>query len=143
SATKAPRAAADLKWDGFDRMALRVMEMWAGYRKFSPGSRMQCLGSAVLRAVDRYRESSQLTRAVGWTFLQEIGWLPPWEIQARYSSPFPNVQMVRGGGYVRPSEDSLECLVDDVFAHSGRKDWSGITAYCIDSADAVDIDDAI
>lgn len=131
------------EWSNTDIQILRFMELWAGYQKFPNYSRLQCSGSAILRAMDRYQDTPLLTPAAGWTFLQEVCWIPPWEIPARYTARFPDVELKRGGGFVRPSAATLEeHLKSDIFADA-RKDWEGVTAYCIDSEATMDIDDAV
>ncbi|KAK7755262.1 3'-5' RNA exonuclease complex component [Diatrype stigma] len=131
------------EWSSTDIQILRFMELWAGYQKFPNYSRLQCSGSAILRAMDRYQDALQLSPAAGWTFLQEVSWIPPWEIPARYNVRFPDVELKRGGGFVRPAAATLEQhLTSDIFADA-RKDWEGVTAYCIDSEATMDIDDAV
>ncbi|KAI0003988.1 RNB-domain-containing protein [Xylariaceae sp. FL0662B] len=131
------------EWSDTDLEILQFMELWASYQKFPNYSRLQCLGSAILRAVDRYQDAEALSSSTGWTFLQEVGWIPPWEIPARYSVRFPGVDIQRGGGYVRPYFGMLDRHIKgDVFG-STRKVWEGSTAYCIDAESTVDIDDAV
>ncbi|KAI5866873.1 RNB-domain-containing protein [Durotheca rogersii] len=131
------------QWSGTDLEVLKFIELWAGYRKFPSYSRLQCFGSTLLRLVKRYEEAENLTASTGWTFLQEIGWIPPWEIPARYSIRFPDVEIQRGGGYIRPYDGNLdEHLREDILSPM-RKVWDGITAYCIDAETTTDIDDGV
>jgi exoribonuclease R len=135
------RTAPD--WSATDLEILQFMELWACYQKFPLYSRLQTLGSTILRAVGRYKEAQRYVPAMGWTFLQEVGWIPPWEIPARYSVRFPDVEIKRGGSYVRPSMDTLdEHLKQDTLALI-RKPLDGVTAYCIDDLAAREIDDAV
>ncbi|RYP49763.1 hypothetical protein DL768_004550 [Monosporascus sp. mg162] len=131
------------EWSAADIEILQFIELWAGYQKFPNYSRFQCIGSAILRAVDRYQDAETLTPSMGWTFLQEVRWIPPWEIPARYRTRFPGVEIKRGGGYTRPLHGMLDRHIKkDIFA-DGRKDWDGVTAYCIDAVTTMDIDDAV
>ncbi|KAI2468037.1 RNB-domain-containing protein [Annulohypoxylon bovei var. microspora] len=143
--TKAKSASAPIKpeWSEKDIELLQFMELWASYQKFPSYSRLQCYGSAILRALDRYQDAENLSASTGWSFLQEIGWIPSWEIPARYSIRFPGVEIKRGGGYVRPFMGNLaRHLKSDTLA-TMRKPWDGLTAYCIDSEATMDIDDAV
>ncbi|KAI0125887.1 hypothetical protein BJ170DRAFT_725547 [Xylariales sp. AK1849] len=139
SASKSPPVP---DWSAAEIEILRFLELWASYQKFPNYSRLQCLGSAVLRALDRYPDMS-LNPTLGWTFLQEVGWIPPWEIPSRYNVRFPEVEIKRGGSFVRPFYGMLDRhLQSDVFAND-RKQWDNVTAYCIDAETTMDIDDAV
>ena len=72
----------DGRWDLVD-IVLKFVELWASYQKFPSYSRLQCLGSTILRAVERYHDAERLSASTGWSFLQEVGWIPAWEIPAR------------------------------------------------------------
>ncbi|KAI1208851.1 RNB-domain-containing protein [Annulohypoxylon truncatum] len=122
---------------------LQFIELWASYQKFPSYSRLQCYGSAILKALDRYQDAENLSASAGWTFLQEVGWIPSWEIPARYNIRFPGVEIQRGGGYVRPTSESLERHLKSDLLAPIRKTWEDLTAYCIDSEATVDIDDAV
>ena len=131
------------EWTPVDHEILRFIELWAAYQKFPAYSRFQCIGPAILKIIDRYHEAENLAQTTGWTFLQEVRWIPPWEIPARYQVRLPDVDIKRGAGYIRPSFGMLDRYIkDDVFSDN-RKVWEGVTAYCIDSEHTMDIDDAI
>ncbi|KXJ95327.1 hypothetical protein Micbo1qcDRAFT_230602 [Microdochium bolleyi] len=133
-----------MEWSETDREFLSYITLWCAYRKFPNHSRLQALGSAILRAVDRYSDTELLNASTGWTFLQEVGVISPWDIPARYTTRFPDVEINKDGGFDRPlPEGSLEQhLQEDIFAGS-RKEWNGVTAFCIDADSTVDIDDAV
>lgn len=139
--TTAPKIAHE--WSPVEKDILKFMELWASYQKFPSHSSLQCLGSAILRALDRYQDAESLSASTGWSFLQEVGWIPAWEIPARYNIRFPGVDIKRGGGYIRPDIGDLDGqLRQDILAPM-RKTWEGLTAYCIDSESTMDIDDAV
>ncbi|KAJ8118756.1 hypothetical protein ONZ43_g3927 [Nemania bipapillata] len=122
---------------------LQFVELWASYQKFPQYSSLQTIGSAILRAIDRYQEGQGYLPSTGWTFLQEVGWIPPWEIPARYTVRLPGVGIKRGGSYVRPLTDVLDKhLKPDMLARI-REPLSNTTAYCIDDITAREIDDAV
>ncbi|KAI1459021.1 RNB-domain-containing protein [Annulohypoxylon moriforme] len=122
---------------------LQFIELWASYQKFPSYSRLQSYGSAILRAIDRYQDAELLSASTGWTFLQEVGWIPSWEIPARYNIRFPGVEIKRGGGYIRPFLGNLDRHLKSDTLATIRKTWEGLTAYCIDSEATMDIDDAV
>ncbi|KAI0401857.1 hypothetical protein F4802DRAFT_578660 [Xylaria palmicola] len=130
-------------WSDTDLEILQFIELWASYQKFPRHSTLQTLGSALLRAVGRYEDAKGYVDATGWTFLQEIGWIPPWEISARYGIRFPEVEIKRGGSYTRPFMGLLDRhLKGDTLSHI-RKPLGNVTAYCIDDITAREIDDAV
>ncbi|TRX97670.1 hypothetical protein FHL15_001425 [Xylaria flabelliformis] len=139
--SKAARANPD--WSPLDLEILRFIELWASYQIFPQYSRLQTLGAALLRAVGRYREARGYLPETGWTFLQEVGWIPPWEIPARYSIRFPGVEIKRGGGYVRPFLGMLDRHMKPDTLSLIREPLNNVTAYCIDDITAREIDDAV
>ncbi|KAI8966008.1 RNB-domain-containing protein [Daldinia sp. FL1419] len=141
SSAKAKELASH-QWSSTDTEILQFMELWSSYRKFPAYSRFQCFGSVILRALDRYQNAEGYSATTGWTFLQEVGWIPAWEIPARYNIRFPGVEIKRGGSYVRPHFGNLDRHIKrDVLAPM-RTTWK-CTAYCIDSETTMDIDDAV
>ncbi|EON96852.1 putative mitochondrial protein cyt-4 protein [Phaeoacremonium minimum UCRPA7] len=132
-----------IEWTDSDVKILHFMQLWSSFRKFSRASSLHWIGAGILRAIERYDESEYLTTTTGWTFLQEIGWIPPWDISSRYSLRLPGVGLKRTGGFLGQS------LTGDGGLRQGdplarlRKDWTRLRAYCIDAANASDIDDAV
>ncbi|GAP83460.1 putative mitochondrial protein cyt-4 protein [Rosellinia necatrix] len=130
-------------WSDTDLEILQFIELWAGYQKFPAYSSLQTIGSTFLRAIERYQEAKGFIPSVGWTFLQEVGWIPPWEIPARYSVRFPGVEIKRGGSYVRPYMGMLDRHLKRDMLALIRKPLKKVTAYCIDDITAREIDDAV
>ncbi|ORY66380.1 uncharacterized protein BCR38DRAFT_484013 [Pseudomassariella vexata] len=129
-------------WTATDLEILQFLELWASYQKFPNYSRFHCIGSAILRYLERY-ESEVLNSTTGWTFLQEIGWVAPWEISSRYRIRFPDVEIQRGGGFTRPFFGILDRHMKTDIFENRRKQWDGHTAFCIDAESTMDIDDAV
>lgn len=134
---------AEPEWSALDLEILHFMQLWACYQKFPLYSRLQTLGSTILRVIGRYQEAQRFLPSLGWTFLQEVGWISPWDIPARYSVRFPNVEVKRGGNYYRPDADMLGAHLDEDRLAPIRKPLDGVTAYCIDDITAREIDDAV
>jgi len=143
TSSQSRRPPIEPEWTESDRDILRFVELWASYQKFPPHSRLQTIGSTILRAVGRYEDSPGYLPSTGWTLLQEVGWIPTWEIPARYSVRFPDVEIKRGGGYIRPFFGMLDRHLKDDMLASIRKPFKGSTAYCIDDITAGEIDDAV
>ncbi|KAK8020498.1 hypothetical protein PG990_005636 [Apiospora arundinis] len=130
------------EWTATDIEVLQFLELWASYQKFPAYSRLQCLGSAIIRAVERY-EDQGFTTTAGWTLLQEVGWIPPWEIQSRYGIRFPGVEVRRGSGFIRPQLVASDMKVKSDVFEGRRKHWSHLTTYCIDAESTTEIDDGV
>ncbi|KKY36818.1 putative mitochondrial protein cyt-4 [Diaporthe ampelina] len=145
SPAKKPRSPLRTEWTDIDLSILHFMHLWAGYDQFSLSSSFQSIGSTILRALGRYNDSEYLSTSTGWTFLQEVGYLSPWEIHSRYTQRVPGVSVSREKGFER-----MELGPDGVSAHltpdrfaGKRKDWTGHRVFAIDSKDTVDVDDAV
>lgn len=132
-----------VEWTDSDIKILHFMQLWSSFKKFSRASSLQWIGAGILRAIERYGDSEYLTTTTGWTFLQEIGWVKPWDISSRYSLRLPGVGLKRTGGFLGHLITGDGGLRQDDRLSSLRRDWAGVRAYCIDSASAGDIDDAV
>ncbi|KAK3695277.1 hypothetical protein B0T22DRAFT_100541 [Podospora appendiculata] len=133
-------------WTTSDRRILKFMHRWAVSERFSRASRFHWIGATVLRATGRYDEAESLDPSTGWTFLQEIGWITPWDIHARHKLRLPGAPLYRRGSVEKGEDESRaappEELGPDRLAPL-RRDFAGITVYCIDSESAEDIDDGV
>ncbi|KAK3394805.1 hypothetical protein B0H63DRAFT_491957 [Podospora didyma] len=121
---------------------IKFIEMWAASDAFPRGSPGHALGAAVLRAIDRYEDAPFLDTTTGWTFLQEIGWVTPWDVQSRHSLRLPGIELDRRGGLVVPKDPKPVELAPDLLAPL-RQDFAESTIYCIDAESATDIDDGV
>ncbi len=133
----------DQDWTATDTQILDFLHLWASYQKFANSSSRHWIGAAILRALERYEEAEFLTTSAGWAFLQEVGWITPWDIPSRYRLRLPGVLPNRSGGLLRNIQKSQEDTLAGDVSKGSRKDWAHVISYCIDSASATDIDDAI
>ncbi|TLD12540.1 uncharacterized protein PgNI_02963 [Pyricularia grisea] len=126
-----------------DLRIMRFLHLWAAKQAFTIDSRANVFGSQILRATGRYSNSEFLGKAVGWQFLQEVGWILPWDVQSRHTRHVPGTIPDRAGGLV----NNLEPLPVEISAHDpypgSRKDWGDVPAFAIDAAETEDIDDAV
>ncbi|KAH6671250.1 hypothetical protein B0J14DRAFT_702269 [Halenospora varia] len=123
--------------DATESMFIRFIESWSGFQSFPPSSPFPGTASTILRAIDRYH-GVELDNKTGWTFLQEIGAIPPWETRGDYDIGLP------AKGHRLQSEPTgvTEGFTEDKLAGI-RKDWGQLPVFCIDAADAREIDDGI
>ncbi|KAK2042559.1 RNB-domain-containing protein [Colletotrichum somersetense] len=119
---------------------IRFMELWCCHRIVPKASQLESLGSTILRLTDAYNDADWLAHWTGFTFLQEIGWIPPWDIPARYEYRFPDAEVRRGAGIAKPLVDVNASLRPDI-AQGHRRDWGETTVFCVDSEQTADVDD--
>lgn len=142
---KQQRSAPAQAWTNADTGILRFMLMWAGHEQFAPSSRLHWIGSAILRATGKYKDVEFLSATTAWTFLQEVGYISPWELRERYIQRVPGATISRYGGFepfkLGP-EGIRPYLTRDVF-EGKRHDWASLKGFAIDAKHTLDIDDAV
>ena len=147
---KTYRVVSSQKFSDNERIIVHYLDAWVTSRYLNPASNLSALGPMILRAVGAY-EGFELDRTIGFTFLQELGIVAPWENRAIYSminlklpghdrsSETTRMQqaayneMGRTKNVVLP-KDSMEGM---------RKDWAELPVFCIDSADTLERDDGV
>lgn len=133
-----------------ERVIIHYIDAWVTSRYLNPSTNLSALGPMILRAVGMY-EGFNLDQTIGFTFLQELGIIAPWENRAIYSminlrlpghdqgSETTRLQNAayneigRSKTFVLP-EDSMEGM---------RKDWANLPVFCIDSTDTLERDDGV
>ncbi|KAK4195190.1 RNB domain-containing protein [Triangularia verruculosa] len=136
--------AEPIQWTGLGASIIRFMELWAANDWFQPASQHHWVGAAILRAIGRY-QGALLDRSTAWTFLQEVGYISPWDISPRYSLRLPGLEIDRDAGLnldKTKSSDESEALAPDQLEHL-RQDFARSTVYCIDAEQTLDVDDGI
>ncbi|MCJ1246935.1 hypothetical protein MMC30_004146 [Trapelia coarctata] len=122
---------------------IRFLELWAARRYFRSASTLSAMGPMLLRAVGMY-EGFELDESMGYTFLQEIGVLAPWEnrvaFNTRLALPQYNFDDVSEGLLAKAEMSLTDWEPKDSMEHL-RKDWKDLEVFCVDSARAQEIDD--
>ncbi|KAF4929770.1 Mitochondrial protein cyt-4 [Colletotrichum viniferum] len=129
-----------MMWSNRDLDYIRFMELWACHRIVPKASQLETLGSTILRLTNCYTQDEWLAHWTAFTFLQEIGWIPPWDIPARYEYRFPDTKVHRGTPIQMPLVDVNASLRPDIAAGS-RRDWGDTTVFCVDAESTTDVDD--
>jgi hypothetical protein len=124
-------------FDSDDEIFLGFLESWACLQNFSNGSYLNGIASAILRATKRY-DDVVLDSKTGWTFLQEVGAIAPWESLSSYTLRLPNTGRRLSREIPGPVKDSTTDKLSDI-----RKDWEKLHVFCIDQAGALEIDDGV
>lgn len=139
-------AVPTIKFSETDKSIIRFIEVWAGYRSLFRHVTLNSLASMMLRAIGMY-EGYELDHAVGWLCLQELGVYAPWENRMilNHKLGLPGHQITREADKLRKKNiraaRSNTVMEDKMKAY--RKDFGDLEVFCIDDADAREIDDGI
>ena len=126
-----------------ESVLLRFIELWACRRCFQISSPVNAMGSMLLRLTGMYDDVT-LGTSTGFTFLQEMGVVVPWENRIAFNTrlALPGLHFDIGSDKMRA--EATESLIAwkpiDSMRHL-RKDWEDLEVFCIDSASAMEIDD--
>ena len=126
-----------------ESVVIRFLEFWSARRSMAQYSSLNSLGPMILRAIGMY-EGFELGEGTGFTLLQELGVIAPWEnrvaFNTRLALPGHNYDLKADS----LQEDAYRSINDwqpkDAMAHL-RKHWDELDVYCIDRAEAQEIDD--
>ncbi|MCJ1476445.1 hypothetical protein MMC13_005111 [Lambiella insularis] len=128
-----------------DSVILRFIEMWAARGCMKKTSQISAVGPMLLRAIGMYK-GFDLDRRTGFTFLQEMGVIAPWEnriaFNARLALPGHNFDTITDDLQTDAFLSLRDWAPQDSMKHL-RKDWGDLEVYCIDSVNAAEIDDGI
>ncbi|KAF6837351.1 mitochondrial protein cyt-4 [Colletotrichum musicola] len=133
-------------WPEEDKEYIRFMELWACHRIVTKASQLETLGATILRLTDKYNDADWLAHWTGFSFLQEIGWIPPYEIPARYQYRLMNAVVERGQPMVMPrmapwADMDVKNAERPDIAEGHRRDWGDATVFCVDAESTDDVDD--
>lgn len=134
--------APDAPWSQSSWEIISFLQWWASYGLFEEGSRFGAYGSTIIRALGLY-DNLFLGKSAAWTFLQEAGILPLWEVPSRYRIRFPDTGIVKGGGLARALPADVASSTRPDIAAEYRVDKPSEKVFAIDGPGAVLIDDGI
>lgn len=134
-------------WTRTDLNILHFMRLWTCHDHFPATSTYHWIGSAILRATGKYADSEYLSPTVGWTFLQETGYIAPWDLHKRHLLRLPEIETSRFKGFeplwLKKTDIEGQISQHDMFPTEKRHNWKNVRAFAIDSKDTVDVDDAV
>ena len=139
------RAMPMQELDANERMVLHYLDAWVTSKSLSKHNNLRALGPMVLRAIGMY-ENLDLDGSAGYTLLQELGIISPWQNPSLYIEHFklpgrnPHEPL---SVLAREARSQLSTFEKQDAMASFRKDWGDLPAYCIDSDDTLERDDAI
>lgn len=124
---------------------VRFMEAWACTNMFIGLPRIESLPPLLLHGTGLYPDTS-LKQSLGFMFLQELGTLLPYENRVRFDQHL----LLPSSQHSKPLQNLMTKLIAMRDSHDFqdsmaglRHDWKDLPVYCIDSADAQEIDDGI
>ncbi|KJZ76571.1 hypothetical protein HIM_03907 [Hirsutella minnesotensis 3608] len=129
-------------WTSSSQDIISFLAWWASFDMFHTSSRFHSYGAIILRGLGLYKQAD-LNQSTAWTFLQEIGRIPPWEIPTRYRTRLPGVSFVKGGGLSREMPDQLQASKRPDIAAGARTQSGSQPVLCIDAPSTMVIDDGI
>ena len=131
-----------------EKIILQYLDAWVLSRYLNELTPLPALGPMILRAVGMYEEH-ELDSAIGFTFLQELGVISPWENRSLYTI-FDLKLPGHGPGFEETTQllqeasdefNSTAPLQDSMAVY--RKDWGDLPVFCIDSETTVERDDGV
>lgn len=133
-------------FDENERIIIHYLDAWVTTSYLNPFTNWASMGPMILRAVGMYEEF-ELKRELGFTLLQELGIITPWENCAVYKT---RNMKIPGHHYgrertilVRNAFKESTKLVQNDSMVGLRKDWGGMPVFCIDSAETQERDDGV
>ncbi|KAJ5109474.1 hypothetical protein N7456_006149 [Penicillium angulare] len=135
------------KFNENDQKILEYLQLYAIPAVIMPSGTLKSTASHIMRATGMYNTLG-LSESSTRLFLQELGVIAPWEnlslLDQNLMLPGHGVSLMEDMRW-EEVEESCEKLSDtmvDSMKHL-RKDWGDLPVYCIDDADAQEIDDAV
>lgn len=137
-----------------DRQIINFLQAWVLTNQFKGMPNLHSACTSILHATGCYENSirneggsqPEMGRATGQLFLQEIGVISPHENRAIYDEQLmlPTVRLSRNVELLNTKAESTRRNPDfrDAMADM-RRDWGSTPVYCIDSADAKEVDDGL
>ena len=124
---------------------LKFVDYWAVQRSLQPHSTIMSLGPLILRATGMY-EGFTLDASTGFTFLQELGVIAPWQNRIssdrRLALPGQNTDITSDRLMSKVIKSINKWKAEDHMKDM-RHDWGEMAVFCIDRAEAMEIDDGV
>ena len=140
----------EIKMQEFDfneKIVIHYLDVWATSSSVNPYTNLASLGPMILRAVGMY-EGLELDRSKGFTLLQELGVITPWENRTVYKLRRLNLpghddgsgeaSRMLGNAFIETRNFEPKDSMEDL-----RKDWGDMPVFCVDSALTLERDDGV
>ncbi|KAL9124916.1 MAG: hypothetical protein Q9217_005809 [Psora testacea] len=128
-----------------DKMIVQYMDAWVASRYLNTSTNYSALGPMILRAVGLY-ENHDLDQSTGFTFLQELGVISPWQNRSVYLT-YSGLPGHSPSHPITVSRTKAQQQLNDIRMTDNmvgfRKDWGDLPVYCIDDAETMERDDGV
>ena len=132
-------------FDQNDEAIIDYLRAWTASHIVHKLSPMNSVGPAILRAVGTY-DGIVLDQETGYTFLQELGVIAPWQSPTLFTMPagLPGFSNFHPANRLQreAQQEARNYQIQDSMADF-RRDWGQLPVYCIDSATTAEIDDGL
>jgi hypothetical protein len=125
---------------------VRFIEAWCASGMLYMVNAYAALPPMILQATGLYEQFENLDQGIGFTFLQELGVMMPYENRIRFD---PHL-LLPSSQHSKPLQNLMDNLIkmqrDHNFVDSMRelrRDWRSLPVYCVDDAGAQEIDDGV
>ena len=130
-----------------EKIVIHYLDAWATSSYLNPFTNLGSLGPMILRALGMY-EGLELDRSRGFTLLQELGVITPWENRTVYKLRrlnLPGHDDGSGQASRMLSDASVEAnKFEPKDSMEGlRKDWGDMPVFCVDSDGTLERDDGV
>ena len=130
-----------------DKAIIHYLDAWSTSTYLNPQTNLASLGPMILRAIGMY-EDFELNRLRGYSFLQELGVITPWENRTVHQLLHLNLPGHDSGFGVASrllSDADREAKdFEPKDSMTGlRKDWGQMPVFCIDNAETQERDDGV
>ena len=144
-------------FDDNEKAIIRYFDAWVASRYINLFTNLGSMGPMILRATGMY-DNLPFSREIGFTFLQELGIITPWEDKSCYKLAGMRLpghglvseettqlqrtaqQWARGLLSANPTDSAYK--LEDSMA-TLRRDWDNLPVFCIDGADTLERDDGL
>ncbi len=124
---------------------IQFLHAWASTDNIRTNSVLSSIGSLIIRATKMYK-GFELGKSTGFLFLQELGTVPPWLNRSSFAPilPLPShgVDALTDRLHREANNSTAGFQIEDSMKDL-RKDWGDLQVFCIDDAEATEIDDGI
>ena len=144
--SQAVRITQDMQFTEQDMEIVRFIEAWCASGTLRDVVAYAALPPMLLQATGLYEQFEQLEPGTGFTFLQELGVLLPYENRVRFDSHL----LLPSSQHSKPLQNLMDNLIKMQHNHdfrdsmqSLRRDWGSLPVFCVDDAGAQEIDDGV
>lgn len=135
------------EFDDNEKIIIHYLDVWATSSYINAYTNLASLGPMILRAIGMY-EGFELDESRGFTLLQELGVVTPWENRTVYKLRNLRLPGHDGGSgeisrLVLDARKEAKMLKLKDSMEGLRKDWGDMPVFCIDSAETLERDDGV